>query len=64
MPDVEHVPVRADRQPRRSPRGQHLSLRREPAGVGIHSEGRDLILVLQANVQRVWHLFLSLGFLS
>ncbi len=28
------------------------------AAVGIHGEGDDLVLVLQTNVERVWHLFL------
>ena len=59
MPDIQHVPVRADRQHGRPPRDWHLGLRRELAGVGIHGEGRDLVLVLQANVERVWHLLSS-----
>src|SRR5439155_18239157 len=56
MPDIEHVPIRAERQHGRPPYNRHLGLRRELAGLGIHGEGPDLILVLQAHVERVWHL--------
>jgi hypothetical protein len=64
MGDVQHVPIRADGQRKRPARYWHLGLRREPAAVSIQVEGRDLVVVLQANVQRVWHGSHLLGILS
>src|SRR5215469_10367372 len=64
MPDVEHTSIRAERQESWSPLNWHRSLRRKPAVIGIYSEGRYLVFVLQANVQRAWHLFISLRFLG
>jgi hypothetical protein len=63
MPDVEHTSIRAERQESWSPLNRHRGLRRKPAAIGIYGEGRDLVFVLQANVQKVWHLFISLRFL-
>src|SRR5207253_183386 len=50
-----------DGQHGRPARGRHLGLRCELAGIPIHGEGDDLVLVLQANVQRIWHLLASFG---
>src|SRR6516164_10907036 len=57
MPDVQGAPIRADRQHRRTVGGRHLGLAHELAGVGVDREGDDLVLVLQANVQSIWHFF-------
>jgi hypothetical protein len=63
MRDVEHTTVRAERQESWSPVNRHRGLRHKPPAIGIYGEGRDLVFVLQANVQRVWHRFISLRFL-
>src|SRR5277367_3145552 len=61
MPDIQQLPVRADRHHRRPSRDRHLGLRCQVAGVGIHHEGCDLVFVLRANVQRIRHILSSLG---
>jgi hypothetical protein len=55
MADIQHLPVRADCQHRRPARDRHFGLPRKPAGLGIEVEGGDLVVILQANVQRLWH---------
>ena len=64
MPEIEHPPVRADGHYRRPARGRYLGLARQLAAIGIDGEDRDLILVLQAHVERRRHLLPSLGLLS
>ena len=62
MADIERAPVRADRQYLRPSGSRHIGLPREPSGVGINREYGDLVLVLQADIQRIWHLILPWGF--
>src|ERR1700687_5213924 len=48
-------PVRPERHHRGPARGRHLGLRSEVAGVGSHGKDHDLVLVLKADIHRVWH---------
>ena len=55
MPDIEHPPVGADRDYGRPARDREFGLRCQLPGVTIQGESRDLVVVLQANIESVWH---------
>src|SRR5437867_9588036 len=55
MPDVEHLPVRAQGQRGRPTRHRHLTLWRQLTGLGIHRKHPYLVIVLEGNVHVVWH---------
>src|SRR2546429_7345967 len=55
IPDIEHVPIRAEREHGRPPRDRHLALGRQVTGPSIQSKNAYLVLVLQGNVHVRWH---------
>src|SRR5215813_2057809 len=55
MPDVEHLPVRANGQRGWPTRHRHLALWRQLTGLGVHSKHPYLVIVLEGNIHVVWH---------
>src|SRR5882724_3731595 len=55
MPNVEHLPVRAQGQRGRPTRHRHLALWRQVTGLGIHRKNPYLVIVLEGNIHVVWH---------
>src|SRR6516164_10189367 len=64
MTDIQRAPIEADRQHGGPVGGRYLGLAGELAGFGVDSEGHDLVLVLETNVQSIWHLFPPSGLRS
>src|SRR5580704_12057195 len=61
MPDIQHLAVGADRHDRGPAGGRRLGLARELTGIDVHREAGDLLVVLQANVESMWHRFPPAG---
>src|SRR5262249_52046639 len=55
MSDVEYLLVRAESQRGRPTRHRHLALWRQVTGLRLHRKSPYLVLILEGNVQRVWH---------
>src|SRR5215471_16801511 len=62
IPNIQCVPVWTDREYRRSACSGYVRLTCQLAGVGVHRERDNLVIVLQTNVEKVRHLSPSLGF--
>src|SRR5215208_4921371 len=55
MSDIEHAPIGAERHDRRPAGDRRIGLTGQPASPGIDRERRNLVLVLEANIEVIGH---------